>query len=193
MARHLLTGTNLQTVELEMEDSLVDSKIRLYQNNLFNSGWAVIVFGLWSCIRPLLAFYTERKELLTAIETICASSNIPLTRDGLFWILVTVVILVSLPGLAVRFYLGYSAIQEAQGRKKGRMWLAIAILYILLSLSLDFWTLTSLTDETTLSGTLNVMSSLIIDLTSTMAIVITLVSAIQLRQMGAPKDARERG
>lgn len=170
----------------------MDSRIRLYQNNLYSSGRAVIFFGLWSCVRLLLTFYTSREELLEMFESASAVNDITLNKGMLFWMTVTIIILLSLADLLLRFYLGRCAMQEARGHKKGRLWLGVTALYTLLCLGMDLSMIQELHAAALLQDVLNDLSSLFIDLTSSLAMIIMLVSAIQLRWLSKCIKIRER-
>ena len=166
--------------------------IRKYQNTLIVVGTGIILFGAWTVVKVLGSFFMLREETVAAMRKLSGEAIDELPDSVVFYITLAVVLLIMLISLAVRSYVGLSAISEGRGRKRRRLYLPLAVIMIIsgiMSFVTSFFVvngenaLGALSQDTTLSG-------LIIELTSIVMLTEMVVSAVRIRKL---KHADKKG
>lgn len=110
---------------MTLENDPRQIKYRQMISNMNISGTAVIVFGVWSVLRAILYFVLHRVDLAALlVDGIEEMTNIEHTFMNDFTFLVFQSILVA--DLAVRVYVGRSAVADAAGRKKSPFYIFLA-------------------------------------------------------------------
>lgn len=132
------------------------------------------MFGMWEILKLVLAAYYHRKMFVTVSEEMTGDSYVLVMV--IFGIVIAFMIGLD---LLVRLYIGRSAIREGKETKKGWGYIVAAALYFSGSILGDFSALWSINEE----NALNVITSIIIDLTSCGAILDVIVSCLRLRRL----------
>ena len=115
-----------------MESNQIDSvRLRRYLNQLTMSGLGCIVFGIWSGVRLVLTMYLRRAEILELLQV---DINMELAEAGaedvVFYIVLSVIVLVALFAILVHLFVGLSAMKEGRGKKHRTLYLFIALLLL---------------------------------------------------------------
>lgn len=160
----------------------MDAKIRRYQDNLMYSGVAVFVFGVWSLVKTLLALYLNSKSLIARMNLppeIIAEVGEPMIRR----LLVIIAAVLFSFDLALRAWIGFSAIREGQGKKVRGFYLVFAVIYLVVCLDEALRSMArGETQHVMLTGE-GVLTFWVIELTSYFAIVMILVYARKIRRL----------
>ena len=152
----------------------MEARIRQNQDILKISGKALIILGLWTIVRLFLLRFLEPELLHHFLTTPDMEYTDPVIYDILF----SVVIIALVIDLVFRLFIGLSSISEGKGKKKTPVYIIFAILYALVCLSTDIYVIATIPDS---QSKLSSISSLLIDLTSCLALVAITVSSISIR------------
>ncbi len=112
-------------------------ELRRNRDTLVIVGTGVITFGVWTVVKILLHYYLDHSEIIDILrENIEGYDNAdPFTKNIYFGIYIFVFSVILAVDLALRFYIGRSAIAEGRGIKKGRLYIVLtgimALFYIL--------------------------------------------------------------
>lgn len=153
----------------------MEARIRRHQDILTCSGYAVILFGAWSIVRMIMIKILDPLELDSLVESAGEA-------DDLFRAVVFAVIIIMLAvDLLFRLYIGRSAIKEGSGEKKKLTYVILAAAYAAASIWSDVsYLIRSLAGSTSLE----MVGSVIVDLTSCIALLEIVISSLSLRKLG---------
>ena len=156
----------------------IEKELRRNQNNLVVIGYGVIAFGIWSAIKVVL---------YTAYNT----ESYAVTREnGIAYLVVfCIVMFITLSfTLCIRLYVGLSAVNEGQGRKK-------RIGYIVLALIMATSNFTLLVANTLHFGSSesieNTIVTIIVELSSCVVLTEMAVFAIKVKCLGRMLEKQE--
>ena len=121
-----------------MNDKL-SVKIRKNRDNLIIIGMGTIMFGMWSLLKTALSILMGNDQVIAAVDYALGSSEISqdeylmsvLDRHMLTVGLTVILIVLTLVVVAIRAFIGISAIKEAKGGKRKNLYLVITGLFIL--------------------------------------------------------------
>lgn len=150
-------------------------KLRRYENLLTLSGLGVIAFGAWSVLKALL-FMLYRGEVFEPMLADIADNRL---AKLLVFVIVAVVLLFV---FAVRLYVGLSARAEGHGRKKGVVYVVIAILMALFSV-LSLLSIFFDSEARLKNSMLEIIVSFVVETTSLIVIVELLVAAFTVKKL----------
>ncbi len=162
--------------------------IRKYRNTLIVVGTGIILFGVWTVVKMLGSFFILKDETIAAMRKISHIGVDELPDDALFYITLVVVMIIMLVILAIRTYVGLSAISEGRGNKKHGPYLLLAVIMIIsgvMSFFASFFRTASETPMGAFSADTTV-SGLIIELTSVIMLTEMVVSAVRIRKLKRP-------
>ena len=179
---------------MQAENDLSRIKLRRYETRLTVSGSAVIAFAVWSIIRAALFFLTQRFDLIKSFgveeELKAMSEGAPAGVDPHFvlnGILLGFLFFYMLIIVLIWLYIGRSAVLEGRGlKKKSILYLVLAVIMILiLAGSLIPDSVLGLEgDVTNVSDPINTaLTTRLLDLTSILALLEMVISAIQVRKI----------
>lgn len=100
------------------QNSCLQVRLRKDRNTLVVVGAGVIAFGVWSVIKAVMYAAVN-------IETLLVTRSGERLSPAAFWIALAVIVAIE---LALRVYVGRSAIAEGRGVKKGALYIVLAIL-----------------------------------------------------------------
>lgn len=152
----------------------MEAKIRQNQDILKISGKALIILGLWTIIRIFLLKFLD-PELLNSFLAFPTSEYFDASSYGSMFVFVIVVLVVD---LIFRFVIGGMAISEGNGKKRSVVYIILAILYTISSLGGNAFVVINLSEDVSV---LTPLSSVLIDLTSCLALIAIIVSSISIR------------
>ena len=147
----------------------MECKIRRYRCNLLYSGTALILFSLWSLVKPGLNIYIQRERILAWTPELSAD---PELQHLVILLLVLLFLIFGGGALLIDLFIGTRAIRAGQGRPVGRAYPILCGMSVLLISFVDlyFWK--------------DVHSySVIVDATDLFARVHVLYSSFRLRQL----------
>lgn len=162
--------------------------IRKYQNTLIVVGTGIIFFGVWTVVKMLGSFFILKEETVAALRKISRVGVDELSDDALFYISLVAVMIIMLVILAIRAYVGMSAISEGRGNKRHGPYLLLAVIMIIsgvISFIANFFrtapetSMGAFSADTTISG-------IIIELTSVIMLTEMMVSAVRIRKLKRP-------
>lgn len=168
-------------------------RLRKYQNRLTVSGTAVIAFGVWGIIRAALFFLTQSVDIIKALgiehevkklEGELPGVDIRFISSGIF---LGFVFLIMALDVLLRYYIGRSAILEGRGlKKKSIVYIVIAVIMIII-LIIGFIPDSAIGIQVDASGSYNIINTALttrlLDLSSLLALLETVISAIRVRQL----------
>ena len=154
----------------ERTESQLQLRLRKNQSDLVAIGLGVIAFGVWSVIKTVLyvAFHTE--SVLGSLE---GDKYLILT----FWVLLGGVLAI---GLALRLYIGLSAIAEGKGKKRKAGYIVLSLLMSVLSFVL---LAAGLLAQGFAGAAGNTAVTLMVEMTSDVLLLEMSISAIRVRRM----------
>ena len=161
---------------------------RRSQNTLIVVGTGIILFGIWTAVKLLGSFFMLKKETVAALRMIGGDGIAELSDTAVFYVALFVVMVIMLVILAVRTYVGLSAIDEGRGKKRHRFYLPVAIIMIIGGIA-SFFTNFFSVNENLSYGALSpdtTISGLIIELTSVIMLIEMVVSAVRIRKLNGP-------
>lgn len=107
-------------------------EIRKSQNTLIVVGTGTIIFSIWTMVKILSTLFLLRKETVAAMK-----ENFDNLKDisdvAVFWVMAGIAFLCMAVWVAVRTYVGLSAIAEGRGKRKSLIYLLLAGVMIILS------------------------------------------------------------
>ena len=161
---------------------IMEREIRRNQNNLVILGTGVLAFGAWTVIRSLALYLIQRSE----IERMVASA-VPEDLAAMVMAAMTGIIVVVLAiDLIFRIIVGFSARAEGKGRKKHAIYLAAAVLLIVIhAISIGTGIAAIFADP---EGIVESIIGAVIDFTSAITLVQLIMASVRLRKLTAQKQ-----
>ncbi|MBR3586451.1 MAG: hypothetical protein IKO00_10545 [Oscillospiraceae bacterium] len=157
------------------ENDALHIQLRKNQDTLKIVGLGVMAFGAWSIVRTIL--YTTL-QWNSIIENM-VEQELSAKTAGIMYIIVSVMIMAV--EIAIRLYIGRSAIAEGKGERKRSGYIVVAFLIALLNLSLMFSFFMLLGTRTEIS--LDALVTMFVELTSTVILLEMCQSAIRVRKL----------
>ena len=169
-------------------------KLRKYENILAISGVAVIAFGVWTIIKS--AFYLLLQpfdiEIFIPPEQLAEMEaemgpNVDILTSG---VIVGAIFFILFLDLLLRFYIGKSAYADGRARKRKRVIYVIVAIIMAVAFANGIWVTVSnlfIGEPTEQSEGVEymrgVLTSVLLDMTSLLALIELIVSAIQVRRL----------
>ncbi len=166
-------------------------KIRKAQNTLIVVGTGIILFSVWTAVKMLGSLFMLRKETVSAIRMMNEEETAALSDKAVFYSTLAAVAIITLIVVALRAYVGLSAISEGRGKRRHRFYIPLAVIMIV-SGTVSFFTnlmtffssaeqngMGALSPDTSFSG-------LIIELTSMIMLTEMVASACRIRKLAKP-------
>ena len=157
------------------ENDALHIQLRKNQDTLKIVGLGVMAFGAWSIVRAIL--YTTL-QWNSIIENM-VEQELSAKTAGIMYVIVSVMIMAV--EIAIRLYIGRSAIAEGKGERKRSGYIVVAFLIALMDLSLMFFFFILLGTRTEIS--LDALVTMFVELTSTVILLEMCQSAIRVRKL----------
>lgn len=158
-------------------------EIRKSQNTLIVVGSGIVLFSIWSMVKFLSMLFLLRNETVAGVMSIAGPVE-GISDRAAFWV-IAIVTIVIMSFISFRIYVGLSAIAEGRGKRRGYLYIIIAMIMIISSV----WYLfigftTSEAPEQLGAFTRNQsISTLIIDATSMIMLIQMVISAIKIKKL----------
>ena len=158
---------------------------RRYRSTLMIIGRGIIVFAVWTLFKTLSTVFMNRTEWIGFIRDNVDLKDVIISDELLFGMMLALAVLYLLFGVSSRLIIGISAINEANGIRKGRIYLPLSVIITVINsieLLLNLKNLFKISeDELAMSNTS--VAALIIQLTSMILLIELSVTAIKLRRL----------
>lgn len=154
----------------------MEKKLRKYRNTLVVSGTGVVLFGAWSIVKTLM-YFTMAPVFAQALMEFSMDDGVTEALVlKIFWFLIGFVLVIE---LSVRAYIGLSAVAEGKGKKKGYVYVLLAVwLWIQ---QLVFLVQGLATAQYVTDSLLDTAVTLIVDLTSMYTMMEMIVSSVRVK------------
>lgn len=172
----------------------MEIELRKHQNNLVIVGTGVIIMGFWSVAKSIMMCTIDKGKLETLVEKLVNESGYDkeiasyITVSNVMLLATIITLLVTFTGLSVRMYIGKCALAEGKGKKRGNLYLLMAILLALTNgifLLFNIYSIIS-TEEASLGTAMNIANdivTIIVDLTCLITTLVMIRSVIKLRKI----------
>lgn len=189
-------------MEAKINNSEEQRRIRKSGSTLVIVGTGIMIFGVWAALKSFSLLLLRERQTIQELRGY-APEDAPYINDKVLLtatiVGVTVYVLIE---LAVRAFVGFSAIAEGRGKKSGSMYIVFTFILILLTLSSVITEVYVLIIgaaggfKEALNGVehtteLDVLTSLVIDLTSMVLMVQMVVSAFRLKKYKKQQGLKE--
>ncbi len=157
--------------------------LRHKKDNLIISGIALMVIGVWDIVKFAMAIILNPKMLLDAVKDAGIEPGQEVVGEVIFLIIFIVLLLFD---LGIRCFIGLSARAEGRGKKKGWLYLIIAVLMACLLLSAIYTSAYSLFNdvEKALPDSWDsIAASSLLDILSVIAIVDIIISSVTVKKI----------
>ena len=158
--------------------------MRRSQNTLIVVGTGTILFSVWTVVKTLSSFVLLKDEVIASVRNTADEVGFILSEQQLFYIVLVIMLIFLILFLAVRIYIGMSAISEGRGLRKSKGYLILAVIVIIINITTVAISLFSAKSQESL-GALSKdtsLSSLVIELTSIVMAVEMVFAAVRLRR-----------
>ena len=157
------------------ENDALQIQLRKNQDTLKIVGLGVMAFGAWSIVKSIL--YTTAQWSSIKEEIVVPEANETLAKMVyLFMIAVTMAV-----EIAIRLYIGRSAVAEGKGERKGPGYIVVAFLITLIGLALTFTAI--VVPGIRIELNLEALMSLFVEITSAVITLEMCWSAIRVRKL----------
>ena len=159
--------------------------IRRSQNTLIVVGTGTILFSVWTVVKTLGMIILLKDESVAAIRKAVDESGFKLSDQSLFYIVLAFTLIAMILFLAVRIFIGLSAISEGRGFRRRNGYLVLAVIMISISITAivgNFFSAKSQEPLLVLSNDTS-LSAHIVEFTSVVMLVELVFSAIRIRRV----------
>ncbi|MBR3124553.1 MAG: hypothetical protein IKF42_03880 [Mogibacterium sp.] len=159
--------------------------IRRSQNTLIVVGTGTILFSVWTVVKTLGTLILLKDESVAAIRKTVDENGLKISDQHIFYIVLAIMMIFMLLFLAVRAFIGLSAISEGRGFRRHKGYLVFAVIMIIMSITvavINFFSAKSQEPLWILSNDTS-LSAYIIELTSIVMLVELVFSAIRIRKL----------
>ena len=157
--------------------------IRRSQNTLIVVGTGTILFSVWTVVKTLGTLILLKDEAVAVVRKTADENGIIISDQHLFYIVLAVTLIALLLFLAVRTYIGLTAISEGRGLRRRIGYLILAVIMIIFNITavvMNFVSTTSQDSHAVFSEDTS-LSAHIIEITSIIMLVELVFSAIRIR------------
>ena len=153
----------------------METELRRRRSELLTLGYGIIAFGLWSVLKTYLYTWVDPiiREADVTAENRTAAAIVA-------YIMITMVLAVD---FGLRLYVGMSARAEGMGKKKGRGYIIVAALMLLISVLLWFLSLGYIQSRAENDSLMDYIISMVVDLTSIAILARLVYNAVKVRHL----------
>ena len=153
----------------------METELRRRRSELLTLGYGIIAFGLWSVLKTYL--YTWVDPIIREADVTAENRTAAVI---VAYIMITMVLAVD---FGLRLYVGMSARAEGMGKKKGRGYIVVAALMLLISVLLWFLSLGYIQSRAENDSLMDYIISMVVDLTSIAILARLVYNAVKVRQL----------
>ncbi len=167
-----------------------EAKLRKNEHALVISGVGVIAFGIWSVIKATIYFILIPMEQLTKTgerDVVVGLQSLGLTDRGIGYLIAVSILFVLMLDFALRLYIGKAAVHDGRRLKKKRFTYVVLAIIVAASLTSNLVQRCILlsSEDALLWGAVMASAnvSVIVDITSLLALIEMIVAAIMVRRL----------
>ncbi|MBQ6438609.1 MAG: hypothetical protein IJJ06_00555 [Mogibacterium sp.] len=159
--------------------------IRRSENTLIVVGTGTILFSVWTVVKTLGMLFLLKDESVAAVRKAVDESGFKLSDQSIFYIVLVVTLIIMILFLAVRIFIGLSAISEGRGSRRRKGYLVLAVIMIITSITAAAVNLFSAKSQEPLVVLSNdaSISAHIVEFTSVVMLVELVFSAMRIRRV----------
>ena len=169
----------------------MERELRKSQNILVVLGYGVIMFGAWSLFKSILTYTLDFgyiNEMISSGITAADMEGMNISREAMVhvveFIVIAIVLIISLVDTAIRIKVGLSAVAEGKGKKRGKFYLAAAVIIMLISLFSLYTDITQLISPAEKATRTNdTIASVIFEITSLVTVIQLIYYAKKVRKL----------
>jgi len=152
-------------------------RLRRYRNTMTVSGMGTIAFGIWSIIKTMMYFLFDPADIQKLFADTGAEQ----------WKVFSIIIVFFLLAvdLSLRCFVGLSAAAEGKGKKRGNLYVIVAMFMTLFSI---FSMVSSFIPSTYFFSMTDRIITIIVEFTSLMAMLELIISAIIVKRQTRTKQ-----
>ncbi len=160
--------------------------IRRSQNTLIVVGTGTILFSVWTVVKTLGTLILLKDEAVAVVRKTADENGIIISDQHLFYIVLAVTLIALLLFLAVRTYIGLTAISEGRGLRRRIGYLILAVIMIIFNITAVIINFVSVKSQDSIDSLAvfsndTSLSAHIIEITSIIMLVELVFSAIRIR------------
>lgn len=153
----------------------MEIELRRRRSELLTLGYGIIAFGLWSVLKTYL--YTWVDPIFNEVEV---QEQYKTAATILAYVMITIILALD---FGLRLYVGMSARAEGMGKKKGRGYIIVAGLMLLVSAVLWIASLGYVQSRAESESLMDYVISMVVDLTSIAILARLIYNAVKVRQL----------
>jgi hypothetical protein len=159
--------------------------LRKSQNTLIVVGTGTILFSIWTVVKLLGSLLILKDDLVALVGKALVKNGIIISDQQVFYVVLVVLLIMMTLFLAVRAYIGLSAISEGRGLRRRTGHLILAVIMIIINISVTVINFFSAKSQELLGVISNdtSISAHIIELTSILMLGDLVFSAIRIRRV----------
>ena len=147
--------------------------LRRCEDNLYVSGWGVVIMGIWSVLRPIIQFMLGSSVFSDLKSKTKDSSAAAIVITGIFVALIMIAV------LGLHLYTGLNAIKAAKGKNHKKGYLVTAIIMLCISLL----SLIAYKDSLSITESIaTLIASILVDLTTIYIFITLIVSTVKIKK-----------
>ena len=158
-----------------------DVKMRRTKDILLSSGTGVILFAVWGIVRTILNFTLVNKNNNEDLAEVYAGLGEGQNADMIFAISASLAVALLAAEVGLRLFVGLSARAESKGKKKG--WAYVVIACIMIPIYIAGIVISIVNIVTVHTGVIDLIVTVIVEVTSLFAFIELVVSATRLKKM----------
>ena len=159
--------------------------LRRAENTLMVVGLGIILFSAWSAVRTVGLVLLYRTKILTIIkESLGEMDDVPISDNTLFGILLAMVGIFLLFTIALRLFIGLSAMAEARGKRSGIFYILLTVFLIWVNIHFTIDTFLKVVATPAVDYELEspTFAGVFIELTSVVMMIEMVISAVRVRK-----------
>lgn len=154
--------------------------LRRCEDNLYVSGWGVVIMGIWSVLRPIIQFMLGSSVFSDLKSKTKNSPAAAIVIVGIFVALIMIAV------LGLHLYTGLNAIKAAKGKNHKKGYLITAIITLCISLL----SLIAYKDSLSITESIaTLIASILVDLTTIYIFITLIVSTVKIRKIKKEQEA----
>ncbi|MBR2779541.1 MAG: hypothetical protein IKD85_05175 [Firmicutes bacterium] len=108
-------------------------QLRKAQNTLIVVGTGILLLGIWTVLKSLGILFLNRHDIVAEIRANVESTEIVVSDEEIMLVLLLFAVLYFIFGLSARWIIGFSAIAEGRGQRRGKIYIPLTVVFIVLN------------------------------------------------------------
>lgn len=108
-------------------------QLRRAQNTLIVVGTGILLLGIWTVLKSLGILFLNRHDIVADIRANVEGTDILVSDEEIMMVLLLFSVIYFIFGLSARWIIGFSAIAEGRGRRRGKIYIPLTVVFIVLN------------------------------------------------------------